>query len=55
MKILRLWIVSFWLFCISLSALQIIDTQGISHDFSNAKLYKHETQELKTSREKRRK
>ncbi len=52
MKILRLWIVSFWLFCISLSALQIIDTQGISHDFSNAKLYKHETQELKTSREK---
>lgn len=38
--------------CLGLNALQIVDTGGISHEFSNEDLHKHETMELKTSREK---
>ncbi|HQC08299.1 MAG TPA: hypothetical protein PK730_02840 [Candidatus Cloacimonas acidaminovorans] len=36
----------------TLSSLEVIDTKGISHFYSNAELYKKETQEIKTSREK---
>lgn len=35
-----------------LTALEIIDSKGISHIYDNAELYKLETQELKTTREK---
>jgi hypothetical protein len=38
--------------CISVNALEIINTNGISKEYDNAGLYKHERQELKTSREK---
>lgn len=37
---------------ITLSALEIIDTKGISHIYNNADLYKLEVQDIKTSREK---
>ena len=33
----------------TLSSLEVIDTKGISHFYSNAELYKKETQEIKTT------
>ena len=40
------------LLALSLSALEIVNAQGISKQFDNAILHKHETTELKTSNEK---
>jgi hypothetical protein len=38
--------------CISLNALEIVNSKGISKEFDNAILHKQETQELKTHKEK---